>query len=503
MLSGLCNSCFNAYPYANYDYSTYSSNYFNGGYVPITGYDYNSMNSSIFGYSQAYPYSDAYRSYIDGGYYSNPSMGGYQYTAPQPINYGSYPYGYSDPMYMLGQDLGGYVPNYAIMPQPYSWYNYYYQNNLYNPGDIYVDQDGNPVEYVYNTDSIPSQAGSEQVVVANPENPENPEATNSNDPGSFWGAVATGTGVAVVGIPGIQKGLARQVYEARSLGAVKEIFWGAEGAGMTAAGQKLWRENPHLMLKFEANMNTLYLQFSKIAAKNPNNNAVSTYLNKFNKMAKTAIETGDPEIIAKVNARAETAISSGKGGNIIGRLFKRGHIDNAAIKYNAAQNAVVDGVTAQGERSLGRALLSKSMLRGAGGMAVLSAGIDVIEKKSRGEEINWTETGTRAVLSSAAFCVGEKVASRAVGKLAGKLAGKCAGRAIGAAIGSIWPGVGTAIGFVVGCIADWAINKWVMPKLFPTENKNSNQSQNQAQAQVQAQESTVEVRQRLLNNLKK
>lgn len=60
----------------------------------------------------------------------------------------------------------------------------------------------------------------------------------------------------------------------------------------------------------------------------------------------------------------------------------------------------------------------------------------------------------------------KKAGGKVAGKLCGKIAGKLTGKALGAAIGSIVPGLGTIVGLAIGCVADWAINKWVIPAIF-------------------------------------
>lgn len=456
--------------YANTGYSS-ADNYgsYNSGYYPSSGYYGYSAPSYSANYSGGYNYSTPSYSFdYNSGYdYSN---GGsyYQYNYPNPMsNDGSiwqnsgYYSGYNDSLY--GNNRFDYYNNY---------YRQYYQNN--DNADVNAANPGDTTGGATNVTDYNTELSDEEA----------PIAVNSGhgyDPGSFGGALATGAGAAVIGIPGIQKGLYRQVADVPKVRAVTDMFW--RGAGVTEAGQKLWRECPNMMVEFEGKMNELNVQFSKIAAKNPNSPVVAEKLNELNRIAENAIRSGKPERIAQADIQITEALNASKGEGFLSKLFNRGHIENATIKSSAARAAEESAaktaaertvVKAGAERSAIRGTLGRSMFKGAGAMAVLSAGIDVIDKKSRGEEINWTETGTRAVLSSAAFCIGERVAIWGVGKIAGRVAGACAGKAIGAAIGSVVPGIGTAIGFVVGCIADWAINKYVMPKLFPEGNARNN-----------------------------
>lgn len=60
----------------------------------------------------------------------------------------------------------------------------------------------------------------------------------------------------------------------------------------------------------------------------------------------------------------------------------------------------------------------------------------------------------------------KKIGAKIIGKACAKIGAKLTGKAIGAAIGSIVPGLGTVIGLAIGCVADWAINKWVVPAIF-------------------------------------
>lgn len=413
------------------------------------------------------------------------------------LSYGVYPqdyYNYS--VYNYGNTLRyGYDYNnlnnslFSCYNPIYNYYNYskplYYNNNIQD-NDTHNNDDKHEI---ISTENVEEQLNSE--------NEAETETPGSDDSaGSFGGAVATGAGAAVIGVPGIQKGLARQVIDSKKVKPVTEMFWGAKGASMsTAAGQKLWKECPNLMLELQGNLNTLNLQYSQIAAKNPSSKLVSGNLGRLNKIAEEAIRSGNPDRIAQANEQIAKAANAGKGNSMLGRFFKRGHIDNATIKCETALKADVTNVAAKSEKGFFKGFFNKSLKRGIGSMAVLSVAIDAVPKLARGEKVDWKETGVKAGLSSVAFCVGEKVATKAVGKLTGKaagkiagkvtgkvagkvagkvigkIAGKCAGKAIGAAIGSIIPGIGTAIGFIIGCVADWAINKYVIPRIFPEDKK--------------------------------
>ena len=66
----------------------------------------------------------------------------------------------------------------------------------------------------------------------------------------------------------------------------------------------------------------------------------------------------------------------------------------------------------------------------------------------------------------------KQAGKKIIGKVCCKIGSKLAGKAIGAAIGSCIPGLGTVVGFAIGCVADWAIQKWVMPHSDVTDKNN-------------------------------
>lgn len=101
---------------------------------------------------------------------------------------------------------------------------------------------------------------------------------------------------------------------------------------------------------------------------------------------------------------------------------------------------------------LGKTLVNKAVSKGAGKLASSIAGNGVTKLGQ------WfAKQGTKKI----------------IGKLCTKVATKLTGKAIGAAIGSIIPGAGTVLGFAIGCVADWAIQKYLMPHSDITDEKET------------------------------
>ena len=354
----------------------------------------------------------------------------------------------------------------------------------------------------------------ERTEMKNEEKKDLAEENKAAKPG-LVGALA---GSAVFAAPAIAKGVKVQ----RNL-PVTEMFF-------TDATSKLWESHPTTMREAQSVMQKFEKQYNKQKNRIIRNGGTINELNAARDLIlgemNDVLKTGEPEKIAQVaeNIRktngswwkrkpmttakvdiylsaqdeakkaADAAIAAGKTPKSLavkGNSFFRhmgggvglgvGLLSGVAMYFMSEKPKVNEAkalAEETGDKSVYRKQLWQSITKCAIPTAVLTVGdaagrwlTDKFIAKNAGKIAKGlVSNGTTKLGKWFAKKTGGKVAGKLCGKIAGKLCGKIAGnltgKALGAAIGSIVPGLGTIVGLAIGCVADWAINKWVIPAIF-------------------------------------
>lgn len=263
---------------------------------------------------------------------------------------------------------------------------------------------------------------------------------------------------------------------------VTDMFFEYDDLTSKAKYQQLFDDSPKVMEEAMEEMQKMNRKMKKAMKKGLKSGKTAelrkNYL-ELQKIMQEALDKNDAKAIAEATERLRAA----NGGFF--HWFKK----KPSVK--AAKAADVSKVKVSSGKNFFK------NLKGSGlGMGVVAAGVtlysekDLIEEAYKhGEDVGrkqLLQTGAKALVSTATYSLAEagtktvlrksmgkiatktagKVAGKAVTKIATKVVGKCAGKAIGAAIGSIVPGAGTVIGLLIGAAIDFAISKWVMPKIL-------------------------------------
>ena len=203
-----------------------------------------------------------------------------------------------------------------------------------------------------------------------------------------------------------------------------------------------------------------------------------------NKMS-AALTNGSPEEIAKTTAEFEAAADRKINGWWV-RLKRRFSGKPTRISRIDALNKTIR----ENKLKVKPAKEGTSFLKNLGGMscifsgsimAAMHVGMDLLSGKIQKAYSVDKETGNKELLQSATAGVisgvvwslgdalGKTIGKKFLVKAITKFAAKCSGKALGAAIGSIVPGIGTIAGLLIGGLADFAVSKWVMPLIFPSD----------------------------------
>ena len=251
----------------------------------------------------------------------------------------------------------------------------------------------------------------------------------------------------------------------------------------------LFKTHPDLMEEAQKNMRKLdntYKKDLKRAKTQKEIKRIKQEHAKFRKRMEAALKSGKPEEVAKLTA--EAGVGKGVKNNRFART-KRTSKGKSSIRSREAaiRNANMSGKLKVKEPKSGTSFLrnlgGKSAFMNAGVFMLLPMIMDAgkiksaydIDKETGNKQL--MQSGTKAGLSAVAFmggdAIGKTVVKKSMGKIAGKIAAKVAtkgaGKLLGTAIGSIVPGAGTLVGLALGTLADFAIEKWVLPKIFEND----------------------------------
>ena len=252
----------------------------------------------------------------------------------------------------------------------------------------------------------------------------------------------------------------------------------------------LFETHPDLMENAQKAMRKYEKKYEKDLAKAVNDKNLTEKLKAERKAMQesmtSAMKQGDANKIAELTTKMECANGTKMGW--FGRNWRKLRKQSALVTRGEAVTAAVTAgklkVTPPKEgTSFWRNLGGKSCLKMGGFFALGSLAMDAGKikeaygKDSKTGNKQLLQSGTKAVVGTAAYmgadAAAKTVVKKGLGKLALKVATKLAvkggGKLLGAAIGSIVPGIGTAIGLVVGTLAEVAISKWVLPKIFKND----------------------------------
>lgn len=294
--------------------------------------------------------------------------------------------------------------------------------------------------------------------------------------------------------------------------SVTNVFF-AE-AGGKAKYAKLYKDAPTVMLEAQEELAKVHRDYQKQLKRYKANGSSTTELTKsykdiVTKMEK-ALKTGNPDEVAKVTHKIKETKGTWQRIKCTFRATAP-RIEDRAKKMRIVKTTDVKAKTGN---SFLKNAGGKTGFGMAGAMAGLSLACDYSKIKAGFEkdfETGMTQLGQSALTATVPAGVyfvsdaaGKTIVNKAVSKGAGKIATglakntatkastwftkqagkkiigkacakigtKLAGRAIGTAIGSLLPGVGTVLGFAIGCVADWAIQKWLMPHSDVTDKNN-------------------------------
>ena len=261
---------------------------------------------------------------------------------------------------------------------------------------------------------------------------------------------------------------------------------------------ELFKTHPDLMEEAQKAMRKLdnaYKKDLKRAKNQKEKRRIKREQAQFRKRMEEALKSGKEDDVAKLTAEAQIG-KSVKNGRVA--RLKRTSKGKEAIRSREAgiRKANIEHKIKVKEPKAGTSFLrnlgGKSAFRNAGLFMALPLLMDAgkiktaygIDKETGNQQLK--QSATKAGLSAVAFiggdAIGKTVVKKSMGRIAGKIAAKAAtkgiGKMFGAAIGSIVPGAGTLVGLTVGTLADFAIEKWVLPKIFKNDAVTEKQVKN-------------------------